>query len=395
MNVLLIAGKSELGGAPRSMKAMARLIHERYGVRFTVAVHREGDISRFCRENGLSFVVTGHEPVAVGRGSTPARRLAKAAMVPLYALRARTANEKALRILEERTDLSSFDLIHTNSNRDGLGAMAAEKTGLPHIWHIREYGKEDYDTRFLPPFSLAGMNARADRFVMISDALREAWAQKGLDRDKMVRLYNGIDFCTVPADPERANLEQKRVKLVLAGTLCPAKGQLEAIRALALAEKTHPGAFSLDLVGEGAGDFTARLKSEVRRLGLSEKVSFLGYREDAGKLMRGYTAGLVCSRAEAFGRITPEYMAAGLLTVASDRGANPELIRDGETGLLYAFGQPEKLAGKLIEVLEMPFNLRKSMSLAAEKDARERFSAETNAENVYRLYEETLAGRNR
>ena len=50
---------------------------------------------------------------------------------------------------------------------------------------------------------------------------------------------------------------------------------------------------------------------------------------------------------------------------------------------------------KLIEVLEMPFNLRKSMSLAAEKDARERFSAETNAENVYRLYEETLAGRNR
>ena len=55
----------------------------------------------------------------------------------------------------------------------------------------------------------------------------------------------------------------------------------------------------------------------------------------------------MCSRAEAFGRVTVEAMKLGLPVIGAARGATPELVRDGWNGLLYAHGDANELAGKI------------------------------------------------
>lgn len=74
------------------------------------------------------------------KGSTTVRRIAKWLLRPYYAVRCALRNHRALKVIENEVDLSSIDLIHTNSNRDGLGALINKKYGIKHVWHLREFG---------------------------------------------------------------------------------------------------------------------------------------------------------------------------------------------------------------------------------------------------------------
>ena len=90
----------------------------------------------------------------------------------------------------------------------------------------------------------------------------------------------------------------------------------------------------------------------------------LGYREDVCSLLHEYDCGVMCSRSEGFGRVTAEYMMAGLPVIASDTGANPELVNEGQTGLFYRWGDTSDLAKK-IEMLADDALLCERMGLQA------------------------------
>ena len=73
----------------------------------------------------------------------------------------------------------------------------------------------------------------------------------------------------------------------------------------------------------------------MKKNNLEEQVYFKGYCNSIYDILNQYDVGLVCSKAEGFGRVTIEYMAAGLCCVASNSGANVEIIEKNEAGLLY------------------------------------------------------------
>ena len=126
-------------------------------------------------------------------------------------------------------------------------------------------------------------------------------------------------------------------RIVLVGGLAPAKGQADAIRALA----RLPGR-TLRLVGpdqRGYGDELRRLAGE-----LGVEVELTGFSPDPARELAQAEVALTCARDEAFGRTTVEAMKLGVPVVAAASGGTLELVRDGETGLLYPPGDAEALA---------------------------------------------------
>ena len=386
MKVLIVAGKSELGGAPRSMMEMVRLIKEEYGVEFVVLLHNEGNLSNFCRENGIEYIVDGHEPVALSRGSTGIRRFAKFILRPYYFFHMIASNTKAVKIASRQLDIKEFDLIHTNSNRDGIGAILARKFHKDHIWHFREFGKEDYDVFYFPPFSINYINTFTTKFVMISKALEDSWVKKGLDESKCCQIYNGVNVDNIVVKDTCAGHDV--VKIAFTGTVCPAKGQIEIIEALGKLKREFKDKVQVDFIGDGPKDYINQLAKRCAELNISNKVRFLGNCNNVGEILKNYDVGIVCSRSEAFGRITPEYMAAGLIVIGSNTGANPELIEVGKNGYIYEYGNTDELAAIIEQVCNLDDESWLKMSQYALCTSVKLYSDRVNARNIYNLYRE-------
>lgn len=389
MKVLMVASKSESGGAPRSMMDMLKAIKDNYGVEFVVLLHKKGEmLSKFCADNQIDYIVDGHEPVAISKGSTKIRRIVKRVLIPFYALYMLIANRKALKRIENTIDLSTVDIIHSNSNRDGIGAMLAKKHNIIHIWHFREFGKEDYDVFYFPPFSMKYINESTDKFIMISKALEKSWISRGIDKSKCIQIYNGINienFLYVKSSKERSI-----VSFAFTGTICPAKGQIELIEAVGLLSSEYQKRIKVDFLGDGPSDYIKNLKTRCSELSIMERFRFLGHCSNVGEILKDYDVGIVCSRSEAFGRITPEYMAAGLIVVGSNTGANPELIEEGRNGFLYKYGNHDMLADVIKKVCDLSIEDWDRMSAYARSNAQEKYSHSINAANVYNLYTEVF-----
>lgn len=97
---------------------------------------------------------------------------------------------------------------------------------------------------------------------------------------------------------------------------------------------------------------------------------------------------LICSKAEALGRVTVESMASGCLTIGADCGATSELICDGETGYLYKYGNSNNLA----EVIEKAIKNENDSRKIAQKGQQyvlQTFDCDSYAKRIYTLYMES------
>ena len=141
------------------------------------------------------------------------------------------------------------------------------------------------------------------------------------------------------------------------GGLVEGKGQLDAVRAVGLLSQQGIDV-ELTLVGEEFPSYGGRVQEMIASNGLADRVRLVGRVKDASSFLRNADVVLVCSRSEAFGRVTIEAMLAGKAVVGACSGATAELIRDGATGLLYKCSDPMDLAVKVRFLLEHPARLR-------------------------------------
>lgn len=147
-------------------------------------------------------------------------------------------------------------------------------------------------------------------------------------------------------DPERTG-----PRLALVGRLERTKGGHVLLAAMPAILAAHPTA-RLTVVGSGAMD--EQLRRQAANLGVSPAVTFAGWcspAETAATLAAADVAVVPSIWPEAFGLTALEALAAGCAVVASDRGGLPDLIRDGETGLLVPPDDPVALAGAVIRLL--------------------------------------------
>ena len=196
---------------------------------------------------------------------------------------------------------------------------------------------------------------RCVRIVAISDAVREfVCAVEGIPPRKVERIYYGLDAAPAPQNVVdlRTELGWAGAPLIgFVGRLTGQKGVDVLLNAFAIVHRALPMARLL-LIGDGPQ--RAALAALAGRLQISAAVHFAGWREDARAQMAALNVLAIASRWEGFGLVTLEAMQAGVAVVASRVSALPEIVLDGETGLLVPAANAAKLAAALLALLQDP-----------------------------------------
>jgi glycosyltransferase involved in cell wall biosynthesis len=280
------------------------------------------------------------------------------------------------------------DILHTHAHfsLNVVGRIAGRVTGADVIahMHIENVFRDDPLAR-RTQVALDNRTARLCRWIVaVSDATRSALVAQGYPPDRTLTVHNGIE----PADDVGpATLEPPPPGPVLleVGRLCDVKGQRELIAALPrLARDDVTVLIAGEDIEEG-GVYRAVLERAARETGVSERVRFLGRRDDVPALLAATDALVLPSWIEGLPLVVLEAMAAGVPVVATSVGGTPEAVVDGETGLLVPPRDVGALAGALDALLEDPGRARR-FGEAGRRRARERFDAGEAARRVVGLY---------
>ena len=384
MHVLFVADTDSKYGASCSMKQLIKgMIEYCNEIEISVVlprrIDRKNELEDFYRQLGCNVYKIYYEPfyqnVPDQKWRLPIKYLIRG-MEYLF------GRWTGVFCLSKKVNMNIIDIIHSNSSREDFSAALALKYHKPLIWHIREFGDKDYKCFSFRKNYIGLMNKSAAEFIAVSDAVKEHWIKKGIDGGKIFRIYDGVHIS------ERDNNERGKkdnIKLLMLGSICETKGQDQIIRALGLLNKEERQRFTLDFVGNGTKSYIKKIQKIVEIAGVSQIVNFLGYQKDFQKNIRKYDCGVMCSKSEAFGRVTIEYMMAGLPVIASDTGANRELVCEGENGLLYQYNDILDLKNKIVYISNNSF-LVERMRKAAQDYAYSYFSIKKYVELIYTEY---------
>ena len=227
--------------------------------------------------------------------------------------------------------------------------------------------------------------------IAISNGVRDALIQSGVKAAKIRVVPSGIDLApfTTPFDRagerRRLGIADDEVLVLQIAALAPHKSQIDLLRAAGIARARRD---DLRFWIAGEGPLRAELEHQHRALGLGDAVRFLGFREDVTDLLRAADIFCVSSYLEGLGTSTLDAMAAGLPVVATRVGGIPEIVADGESGVLVGARNPDALADAIVALAENP-ERRAAMGARARERAR-LFSADRTSEGTRRVYLEAL-----
>ncbi len=275
-----------------------------------------------------------------------------------------------------------FDVVHSHLIWANIAAVLMAKR-VPVIWH--EHDTQEW-MRWGHRFLYRLFIGRSDHVVTVSCAVGD-WiraAYPGLGRRVSVIPNLLPADCRVPKAPEPFGETEKRgLKIGFVGRLEePKKGLAVLLEAMTRVIRIHPNAIC-QIIGDGP----ARnwLLDRRKLLGLERAVEFLGAKTEMAAFYQTWDIFVLPSLWEGFGLVLLEAMAAGLPIVASRVGGVPEIVRDGQTGILVPPGDPDRLAHELCRLVENPGE-RQAMGKVG-RAAVERYRSGMVIPELERLYE--------
>lgn len=372
-NILYVTHYSDLYGANISMIRLIIEMKTNYHIRPIVVIPQCGDIETELKINNIDYLICKFYP-----------------WTNINASKYKIFIKTILNFILFKLILSCFkrkriDLIHTNSSVTQLGGYLSKKLRVPHIWHVREFGKEDYNLSYDRGYKYAGkyFGDNSDIIIAISKSIAEKYS-KITNKDKIRVIYNGVSVSNNTFTNNRKIYNT--IQFCIVGVITEEKNQIEVINAFgSIIRKNIDHNFMLNIIGGGDENYINRLKLLVDELSLTNYVKFHGYIYDVSILLNKMHVGIVPSVKEAFGRVTIEFMLNNILVIASDSGANSEIITHNKTGLIYRLHDIESLSSQIIKVLSMDLNKTKMIENAF-KMSKESFSAEINAKQIYKEY---------
>ena len=251
-----------------------------------------------------------------------------------------------------------YDVVHTHSPVPAVVARLAPGARRAHFLHTEHSAWPRY--RFPTRAANAATLGRNQAVWAVSEAVaasirRPGWA-RWVRMPPVEVLYHGIDERQVRRGPE-ARAAAREVLGIAAdrriigsvGNLAPKKDQATLLAAFEVVAADRP---DLDLVLVGGGPLEGQLRAQAATLAAADRVHFLGQRPDVAQLMPGFDVFALSSRYEGLGLVLIEAMAAGIPVVATAVDGIPEVVRDGDDGLLVEPGDPAALAGGIARLLD-------------------------------------------
>lgn len=234
--------------------------------------------------------------------------------------------------------------------------------------------------------------------VCVSDHVRDdiVGMNSFLEPDKVKVLHNAVDIDLVSHGEEARKFAKKKLNLssdtfniVNLGRLVPTKGQVFLIDAFARALKSND---KLRLYFIGEGRLKWELTEQIDRLGISDKVHFVGYRTDVLELLCGFDLFAFSSLAEGLALSLVEAMAAGLPVLTTSAGGLPEVFGDGGFGEMVEIGSSDALLVALEKITSLSEDELKVLGAKARERAIEGFSSPVLKNNLEKIYKDVLKG---
>jgi glycosyltransferase involved in cell wall biosynthesis len=331
----------------------------------------------------------GHECIVAARRDEPlAARAGEASLrVVECAPRGELDPLAALRLRRELRR-AAVDVVHAHTaHAVALAALATVGTGIPVVVARRV----DFPLR--ANVGTRWKYGRAAAIVAVSQAVARVLESCGVARARIHVVPDGVDLHRAVAPASREHLASLGVAglgplVVQVAQLVRHKDPLNFVRAVDHARRRVPALQAL-LVGDGP--LRAAVEREVERLGLRGTLHVAGYRTDADALLAAADIATLSSCEEGMGSVLLDALAFGRPIAATSAGGIPEVVIDGESGLLAPPCEPEALG---VAIARLAIESALAARLAANARARAaEFSVERMADRTTEVYERVLSAR--
>ena len=395
-NVLYLDHTAKLGGGEI---ALLNLIQALDPARFRphVVLGEDGPLVGKLRAAGIETTIL---PLDTALRETRKDTLGLGSLLKLSRIKTLLAYSRTLaRFAREH----SADLIHTNSLKSDIyGGIAGRLARIPVLWHIRDSINSEY---------LPGPAAAAFRLLSrlmpqavvanSSSTLHQLWPRRPKSGDV---VYSGVPIAVVhdgyverdvePYPAGQTTWDHPPV-VALIGRIAEWKGQHVFLRAAAATRRQFPDT-RYWIVGAplfGEYEYERSLHVMTEQLEMTDRVEFLGFRDDVASLMSQIDIVVHASTlGEPFGQVVIEGMAAGKPLIATNGGALPEIVVPGETGYLVAMGSAEEMAVALERLLAAPA-LARTMGQAGRQRVERLFTIGHTARKMESIYDLLFARR--
>lgn len=366
------------GGASRSVINIVEKLKKQSEYEIAALIPFEGEIAKYLKKIGVEYSIGNYRLSMTTKNN---KWYLKKIIYPIFNM---IGFFKANHIFKAK----NFDLIYTNTSVIDIGFLLSKKYNCKHICHVREFGKEDHFLEYIYSKNRRKnyFNDKNTKIITISKALKEKY--KNLtERNDISLVYNGVEDNFL----NKTYMENKKIEFLLIGTIAEGKNQLEALEAVKILLERGISNFNLKFVGPENKKYKKTLEEYIKKYKLEKVVSFLGSKnnEEVKKIIKKSDVGLTLSLNEAFGRVTVEYMLGGLPVIASNTGANPELIVEGKNGYLYKLGNAEELSQQMYIFIKNGY-LVKELGKAAREIAKEKYTSNINFIEIKKIIDEQL-----
>ena len=274
-----------------------------------------------------------------------------------------------------------ISLVHTHNMGPLLyGTLASKLVGIPMI--NTRHGRENKSCHSL----IWDFNKY---IVAISnDAKKELLSCNKINTNKVNVIYNGIDIEKYSADKKNNISSKKSLGVqdsdIVIGTVARLSEEKDQITLIDAFSKIN-SQVRIKLVIAGDGPCKQKLQDHVEKLNLSEKVMFLGFRNDIPNILKALDIFVLSSLTEGISLTLLEAMAANLPIVATDVGGNPEVVEDGLTGFLVPSKSCDEMAKKIEDLISNE-KLIQMMGMAGRKRVEDKFSLNSMVRKYDTLY---------
>jgi glycosyltransferase involved in cell wall biosynthesis len=381
MKILFLDQSGKPGGAELCLVDIAKP----YRDSCLVGLFADGAFRQLLEQQNIPVEVLATTPIQVRKESSVVQGLSSVgSLLPLIAKIAQKARD--------------YDLIYANTQKAlVVGALASLLSRRPLVYHLHDILSPDHFSRTNRAIAVTLANTTAKLVIANSQASQAAFVEAGGRSHLTQVVYNGFDPELYRTDESiRQTLRQQlgldgRFIVGHFSRLSPWKGQHILIEAL-----THcPKDVTAILVGEalfGEQDYARSLHEQVAKLGLEERVRFLGFRSDVVQLMSACDVVAHTSTApEPFGRVVVEAMLCGRSAIAAKAGGVVELVEHGRTGWLVPPKEPTLLAEAIAKCKQQP-DVTATVAHQARDTASQRFHMHTINQQIAQLLEPIALG---
>lgn len=284
------------------------------------------------------------------------------------------------------------DLVHTNVSVVNIGYSAAQKLGIPHIYHIREYG-DRIGMHYFPSKQsfVNGLHAPLSHSICITKDIQNYFLGSDISSSRVI--YDGVypQQSCIPSG-------EREPFILFVGRVEATKGVDQLLEAYADYVRQEPSPLPLHIVGDAPKPaFREKMETFVADNNLSALVHFEGQSDEVTRWMRKAKVIVIPSPAEGFGFCMPEAMFNGCLVIARNTGGTKEQLDNGlhMTGqdIALRYKTTKELTALLQDVHRHPIDYYKAYTDRAFNTVNSLYTQERCAEEVFKLYQQIINDR--